>query len=524
MSSSPTGEPGGSSSPRILERVAKGSIVAFATETLLRLKGLIILPILTKTFGTVDYGIWAQVTVLVTLLSPVVTCGLDSASTRFLSGRSRSEVREGFYSSLLTVTALGMVAGVSMAAASRPLATAFFGGTGNAAFVGLAGAYMAVSVVRNFLQKYFRIVLAMGVYFTATVFVTLSNAVAAAVVAVMGASLMTLIVVMVALEALTAAALGLAVVRRLGLAMPRFVMLGELLAFGLPLVPTGWLVWMLNVSDRFFLSHYRGLADVGVYAVAYNLGLMLMQVFFNPVWLTYPPAAVELHVTGRPEELRTLTRYSLKYGLLLMLPATAAFSILARPILVTFSTAAFARGAFVIPLVAVGYLFSMLAAFPVTGLELAKRTRTVLWINVAAAAANVTVNVVFVPVFGMAACAVATLLAFALQFSLAVALGSRYVRLEMTREDAWRIAAVTSSVAIVASAFRPGSDLGLLSAVAAVAATFVSVSVVTGAVGPEERAFLRRMLGRGKRSEAAGRAAPAGRGPSEDAVAPEGSG
>ena len=67
------------------------------TQGLFSLKGIIILPILTKTLGASDYGIWAQVLVTVTLLRPVVTLGLGHATVRFLSSKGKNEINQGIF-------------------------------------------------------------------------------------------------------------------------------------------------------------------------------------------------------------------------------------------------------------------------------------------------------------------------------------------------------------------------------------------------------------------------------------------
>lgn len=479
-----------------MERVAKGSLIAYGTEVLLRLKGLVVLPVLTKTFGSVEYGVWAQVVVIVGLVSPVVTCGLDSAASRFLAGGRREDVREGFYGGLGFVITAAAIAAVLIAVAAKPVAGAFFDGAGNATYVVLAAAFMFASVVRGYLQKYFRLVLDMKVYSAANVFAALSNACAVVAVAAAGGGLMTLVIVTVVLEALLALALGAVVVSRLGVAMPRFIRLREMLSFGLPLVPAGWFIWVLNVSDRFFVSYHRGLAEVGVYAVAYNLGLMLMQVFFNPVWITFPPAAAELHNRGRSSELRDLTRYTLKYGLLVMVPATVAFSVLARPILTALSTAEFARGAYLVPLVAGGYLLSMVGAFPMTGLELARKTKAIMAINLGAAGVNVGLNAALVPPLGMTGAAIATFVAFGLQFALSWKCGGRYLGLELHAADALRIASVTGTVAAVALLVRRAGGADLAVAIMLVVVAFCAAVVLSGSIGAREREYIARLLSR----------------------------
>ncbi|MCK4731610.1 MAG: oligosaccharide flippase family protein, partial [Methanophagales archaeon] len=64
------------------------------TNLLVNLRGLILIPILTKTLGAEGYGLWAQVIVTIALITPLVTLGLSSAMIRFLAAeRDRKEIQ-----------------------------------------------------------------------------------------------------------------------------------------------------------------------------------------------------------------------------------------------------------------------------------------------------------------------------------------------------------------------------------------------------------------------------------------------
>ena len=55
------------------------------TNLIVNLRGLIIIPILTKTLGADAYGIWSVIIVTISLLSPMALLGLTSAMIRFLA-------------------------------------------------------------------------------------------------------------------------------------------------------------------------------------------------------------------------------------------------------------------------------------------------------------------------------------------------------------------------------------------------------------------------------------------------------
>ena len=70
-----------------------------ATNLLLGLSSIILLPILTKILTIADYGVWAQISVTVALVPGIATLGLPFTMTRFLpSARTKEEIQEIFYS------------------------------------------------------------------------------------------------------------------------------------------------------------------------------------------------------------------------------------------------------------------------------------------------------------------------------------------------------------------------------------------------------------------------------------------
>ena len=67
------------------------------SEVLLKLKGLIIIPLLTYHFGAVNYGVWSQVLILIAIIAPFVMLSTDSGFMRhamIFAGRKQLDVDE----------------------------------------------------------------------------------------------------------------------------------------------------------------------------------------------------------------------------------------------------------------------------------------------------------------------------------------------------------------------------------------------------------------------------------------------
>ncbi|MGZ4849596.1 MAG: oligosaccharide flippase family protein, partial [Halobacteriota archaeon] len=90
----------------IYRHFIKGVGLIGVANALISVSGIILLPILTRSLSTGDYGAYVQVTTTVALLAFPLTLGLSLAFIRFVAlARAQADMREDFYSIFL-VTAL----------------------------------------------------------------------------------------------------------------------------------------------------------------------------------------------------------------------------------------------------------------------------------------------------------------------------------------------------------------------------------------------------------------------------------
>jgi O-antigen/teichoic acid export membrane protein len=181
---------------------------------------------------------------------------------------------------------------------------------------------------------------------------------------------------------------------------------------GVPLAVSGLATFVLNAGDRIVVQRLLGAAEVGRYQVAYTMGyvVVLLMVFVSQSWT--PRFAV---LTERTERvfLQGQARDQL-YRLLI--PTVIGITLVAPLALRIVAPASFQPEtlSLVVFLVAV-------SAFPVaaggaSGRELVmlRRGRSIAAAACAAAVLNVALNIVLVPIWGIAGAAAATVLAFAL--------------------------------------------------------------------------------------------------------------
>jgi len=196
----------------------------------------------------------------------------------------------------------------------------------------------------------------------------------------------------------------------------------ESLSFSLPLIPHLVMASGLVVADRFILEHYRDLSEVGIYSLAYTLGMVMFLVTqsLSQAWL---PMFFEL-AGGAEENRRLLGRVC--SGLVILLAAVACVGILLSPafvdIALDFRYRAAAR---IVPLVVIGYLFHALFSLFDLSILQAKRTTSVFLISLAAFAVNLALNFAMIPRWGMYGAAWATTIAYGVEALAAFILAQR---------------------------------------------------------------------------------------------------
>ena len=185
------------------------------------------------------------------------------------------------------------------------------------------------------------------------------------------------------------------------------------LAFGLPLVPHLFAHWGLSLSDRAILSAWVDASELGVYNLGYQIGASA-SLFIVAMNRSILPAYGRA-LTNQAARL-SLTRL-VTYQVLLVAFAGLATALLGPPAVRFVMPETYSRAADVIPWIALGSVFYGLYVIPMNTVSMiAGETRWVWLATLLAATVNVTLNLLFVPVWGIMAAAINTVIGYAVLF------------------------------------------------------------------------------------------------------------
>ncbi|MFZ1617777.1 MAG: polysaccharide biosynthesis C-terminal domain-containing protein, partial [Flavobacteriales bacterium] len=185
--------------------------------------------------------------------------------------------------------------------------------------------------------------------------------------------------------------------------------LGSMLGYSVPLVPNVMAFWVLNVSDRTFVTVFVGAAANGIYAVAAKVGMLLVIVFgiFN---VSFQQTAIEsLQDSDRDEFFGRLFVRMVRV-LLAIGCGVVGFS----PFLFHHFVGPGYEGAIrYVPGLAFGAVLLILAQYLGNVLIAHKKTKAIGVSTGLGAVVNVLCNLSLIPIVGIAGAVISTIVGFA---------------------------------------------------------------------------------------------------------------
>lgn len=187
--------------------------------------------------------------------------------------------------------------------------------------------------------------------------------------------------------------------------------LKKMLAFGLPLIPTGLAVWILTMADRYFLQFLSTPDELGLYSLGYKYGLVIQVILVEPFQLAWLPF---MFSTTSRENAKEIYSRVFTYFLFVIMFVALVISVLSKEIVAVMSPSSFVEAYKIVPFVALSYvLFGCYYALMV-GINLKGKTKYLIPIVLFACILNLGLNYLLVPDHGKMGAAIATLICYAL--------------------------------------------------------------------------------------------------------------
>lgn len=399
------------------QKFTKDIILIGIARFLILFLGVVRLPLLTKTLGAHDYGIWSQIGVTLMFCLAFVDLNLTGAMLRFLAAeKNKRAIQDDFCSVVSIVFSCGLIVSLVMIVFAYPIAMNFFDGAVQIIRITallmllrlLSFAYLSLLQAFQQMKRYSIVIIARECGQVGLI----------AYLALNGYGILSIVSSALAIEVVTLVSLFFLIKSQISIKKPHFFRMKEYLSYSLPALPAKLAFWVVQSSDRYVIGYFLGVTSVGIYSAAYILGNLLFVVT-SVLTVVLTPALSKLYDEGRMNEVKTTLRYSFKYSLAIAIPFIFGSVVLAEPVLRVLSTPEIAgRGSTIVPLIALGISFYGIYAIPLQHLLLVKKTKIVATIWVIAAIVNLGLNILVVPYWGILGAATTTLIAFALALGI----------------------------------------------------------------------------------------------------------
>ncbi len=238
--------------------------------------------------------------------------------------------------------------------------------------------------------------------------------------------------------------------------------MGELLRFCLPLIPSTVFWWITGVSDRYMVAYLCSDAENGLYAAAYKIPTLLtyVVVIFNDAW--------KLSAVAESDDREQCAKFYsgvFKYYIAVMFAGGAILAVGAQIFAkILFAESYFSAWVF-IPILSAATVFTALDTFLGSAYFTVKKTGMSFWTSLIGAVVNIALNVMLIPPYGAVGASIATYASYFIVFVIRAVTMHRFIPFKMYPVRLIINTVLITSIAVVMTWWGSGK-WGILASVA----------------------------------------------------------
>lgn len=376
----------------------------------------LVFPLLVRKIGAEGFGVMSQINALNGILVPVATIGLGFSTVRLVAGEvDRSLVSQRFFSATLLVAAIGGVLACLVVLCAPVVNEALIKASWATPALRLGAVLILLIALEYTVRDYYRARLRIFTFSLFEIAYSLANLAGVLLVLTRGGGLFQVIAAMAFLRlgylaVLYSYFIASGEVRWTRNLMPR-AELAEIIRFGMPVVVMSLGGWLVSAGDRMVIGYFFNAREVGIYSAAYTLA-SVQTALAAPFWMgMYPLMADAL----KSRERRNLVAVSHKYSngfCMIGIPVLIGLSTLSVPLLRLIGSEEFVIPPLLFAAIAIGLFSDQLTANVHYLLYLHNEPHFLRNVVLFSGVLNLALNLVLVPMWGIAGAAIATLIAY----------------------------------------------------------------------------------------------------------------
>lgn len=376
--------------------------------------GFLMIPVYTRFLSPSDYGVITLLNLTSWLIGILLAVGISSSVYRFYFQYGEDERKDVISSALIFITFLSILVIIILSIFSHSISNLVFKESTYAYYLQLIFISTLFDMIAILPGAYIR-VLRKSVFFSILALSRLGLALSLNIYLIVFLKMGVKGVLWSGIySSLFMAAVSLVyTIRKVKL---RFSIdkLKGMLKYGFPLMPETIFVFFIHFSSRYFLQHFFGLKEVGIFSLGYKFSILLPFLISQPfglIWSTY-----RFEVANRENANEFYSRI-LTYYFLVSISFCLFLSVFIKDIIRIVATPAFYSAYHIVPLVTLGFVFWGLSTVFDTGILLRKKTYFKTLTAALAMVISLFLNYLLIPRIGIFGAAIASFCSF---FSLSL--------------------------------------------------------------------------------------------------------
>ena len=206
-------------------------------------------------------------------------------------------------------------------------------------------------------------------------------------------------------------------------------LMGEMVKYSIVLVPTTFMWWIINSSDRIMISNFIGNDANGIYAVSYKIPSIITSIatIFNQAWVF--TAVDQKDVADKNE----YTNQIFKSMYIIMFMIAITITTFLKPFMTIYVSKEFYMSWVYVPFLLFGSAFMTLGTFISSSYNVHKDSKGFLISGLIGAIINIVLNLVFIPKFGVYGAALATCISYISVYVYRIFDTKKYVRINVKK-------------------------------------------------------------------------------------------
>ncbi|MGI1678189.1 MAG: oligosaccharide flippase family protein [Cellvibrionaceae bacterium] len=235
-----------------------------------------------------------------------------------------------------------------------------------------------------------------------------------------------------------------------------------LIAFAIPMMGFEIANMVHAFIDRFFIEIFLSKKDLGLYSAPYNMATIINSVVLGGITTAIVPVYLKTWSSEGKKATESLLSTITSLFLLFLPAVIAGLYCVGEPLIGFLATDEYKQYAFLLPIIASGVFLHGANVIFAAGLQINKNSKKMLQYVVESMLINTALNFIFIPIFGIVAAAVITLISYLWMSLRYYRAGSKIISIQLNWSLFARAIAYASIMIIVTMQIQLKSDLLLL--------------------------------------------------------------